>query len=204
MAAEATREGPAAIEVRGLELGYGGRPVLREVDFDVRPGSIFVIMGPSGCGKSTLLKSMIGLIEPAAGEVLHWGEPFTRAAPEQRARMLRRCGVVYQKSALWSSMTLSENIELVLEEYTSLSPAERREMARLKLALVGLRGAEDDLPSQVSGGMQKRAALARALALDPPCSCSTSPVRASTRSTRSSWTSWWSSCARAWARRSSS
>jgi phospholipid/cholesterol/gamma-HCH transport system ATP-binding protein len=124
-------------------------------------------MGGSGCGKSTLLKHMIGLLEPAAGDVLFEGRSFTRADPETRSRILRRIGVLYQKGALWSSMTLAENIALVLEEYTDLPDAEVRELASLKLALVGLAGFEHYYPSEVSGGMQKRAGLARAMALDP-------------------------------------
>jgi phospholipid/cholesterol/gamma-HCH transport system ATP-binding protein len=124
-------------------------------------------MGGSGCGKSTLLRHLIGLNEPATGEILYGSESFTRAAPERRQQMLRRFGVLYQSGALWSSMTLAENVGLPLGEYTSLSPPEIREVAALKLALVGLKGFEDFYPSQISGGMQKRAGLARAMALDP-------------------------------------
>jgi phospholipid/cholesterol/gamma-HCH transport system ATP-binding protein len=110
---------------------------------------------------------MVGLLEPAHGEVLYRDRSFTRADPKERDRMLRRVGILYQRNALWSSMTLTENVSLPLREYTGLSDADVREVARLKLALVGLRGFEDYLPSQISGGMQKRAALARAMALDP-------------------------------------
>ncbi len=158
---------PPHIEVQGLTMAYGERVIQRDVSFTVGRGDVFVIMGGSGCGKSTLLKHMIGLIEPAAGEILYGGQSFTRAGPETRERFLRRVGVTYQKGALWSSMTLAENIALVLEEYSALSSGEIRELARLKLALVGLRGFEDYHPSEISGGMQKRAALARAMALDP-------------------------------------
>ena len=133
----------------------------------MRRGSVFVVMGGSGSGKSVLVRHMLGLLEPARGEVLYNGESFTGAEPEQRAEMLRRVGILYQRNALWSSMTLAENIALPLQEYTDLSEAEIREIAELKLALVGLRGFEDYMPSQISGGMQKRAALARAMALDP-------------------------------------
>jgi phospholipid/cholesterol/gamma-HCH transport system ATP-binding protein len=110
---------------------------------------------------------MVGLLEPAHGEVYYRDQSFTRAGPKERDRMLRRIGILYQRNALWSSMTLTENVSLPLQEYTDLSDADVREVARLKLALVGLRGFEDYLPNQISGGMQKRAALARAMALDP-------------------------------------
>jgi phospholipid/cholesterol/gamma-HCH transport system ATP-binding protein len=124
-------------------------------------------MGGSGCGKSTLLRHLVGLKEPAKGEIWYGTENFTRADLERRELMLRRFGVLYQSGALWSSMTLAENIGLPLGEFTELSAAEIREVAALKLALVGLKGFEDYYPSQISGGMQKRAGLARAMALDP-------------------------------------
>ena len=140
---------------------------MRGLDFQVRQGAVFIVMGASGSGKSVLLRNMVGLLEPAHGEVYYRDQSFTRAGPEERARMLRRIGILYQRNALWSSMTLTENVSLPLREYTDLSDADVREVARLKLALVGLRGFEDYLPDQISGGMQKRAALARAMALDP-------------------------------------
>jgi len=155
------------IAVRHLTMAYGDHVVMRDLNFTVKRGEVFIIMGGSGCGKSTLLRHMIGLIEPAAGEVLYDGQSFTKAGPEQREAMLRRFGVLYQGGALWSSMTLAENIGLPLGEFTDLSPAEIREVAALKLALVGLSGFEDFYPSEISGGMQKRAGLARAMALDP-------------------------------------
>jgi phospholipid/cholesterol/gamma-HCH transport system ATP-binding protein len=124
-------------------------------------------MGASGCGKSTLLRHLIGLNEPARGEIWYGDECFTKAEPERRQAMLRRFGVLYQSGALWSSMTLAENVGLPLGEYTDLTPAQIREIASLKLGLVGLKGFEDFYPSQISGGMQKRAGLARAMALDP-------------------------------------
>ncbi len=158
---------PAAISVRGLTMAYGDYVVMRDLDFDIHPGDIFIIMGGSGCGKSTLLRNMVGLEEPAAGEVFHGGKSFTRADEIERRRMLRSFGVMYQGGALWTAMTLAENVGLPLGEYTELSAAEIREVAVLKLALVGLRGFEDHLPSEISGGMQKRAAIARAMALDP-------------------------------------
>ena len=155
------------VEVEGLRLSYPGRTILRDVSFTVGRGDIFVIMGGSGCGKSTLLRSMVGLLEPDAGDVAYAGTSFTRAERDERARMLRRFGVLYQRGALWSSRTLAENVALVLEEYTSLGPAEIREVASFKLALVGLSGYEDRMPDELSGGMQKRAGIARAMALDP-------------------------------------
>jgi phospholipid/cholesterol/gamma-HCH transport system ATP-binding protein len=157
----------AHVEVRDLTLAFGDFVLLRDLNFSVRRGSVFVIMGGSGSGKSVLVRHMLGLLEPARGEVFYNGRSFTRADPQQRDEMLRRVGILYQRNALWSSMTLAENVALPLREYTRLSPAEIREVAALKLALVGLRGFEDFTPSQISGGMQKRAALARAMALDP-------------------------------------
>lgn len=155
------------IEVRDLTMAFGDFVLMRDLNFSVRRGSVFVVMGGSGSGKSVLVRHMLGLLEPAHGEVFYNGESFTRAEPELRAEMLRRVGILYQRNALWSSMSLAENIALPLQEYTDLSEAEIREIAELKLALVGLRGFEDYMPSQISGGMQKRAALARAMALDP-------------------------------------
>jgi phospholipid/cholesterol/gamma-HCH transport system ATP-binding protein len=155
------------IEVRDLTIAYGDREVLRDVSLTVGRGDIFVIMGGSGSGKSTLLRTMIGLIEPTLGDVSYSGRSFTEAEPTERAGFLRRFGVLYQQGALWSSMTLAENIGLVLGEYTSLSPEEIREVAAFKLALVGLSGYEDAMPGELSGGMQKRAGIARAMALDP-------------------------------------
>jgi phospholipid/cholesterol/gamma-HCH transport system ATP-binding protein len=159
--------GEAHITVRDLTLAYGERVVLRDLDFTIERGKIFVLMGGSGCGKSTVLRSLIGLLEPASGDVSYGTTSFTKAAPQVRDRILRRAGVLYQSAALWSSMTLAENVGLPLGEYTALSPAEIGEVASLKLALVGLRGFEGYYPSEISGGMQKRAGLARAIALDP-------------------------------------
>ena len=148
-------------------MAFGDFVLMKDLDFSVRRGEVFVVMGGSGSGKSVLVRHMLGLLEPAHGEVLYDGESFTAASPERRAAMLRKVGILYQRNALWSSMSLAENVALPLEEYTELGAAEIREIAELKLALVGLRGFEDYLPSQISGGMQKRAALARAMALDP-------------------------------------
>src|SRR5215472_1113207 len=155
------------IIVRGLTMAYGSFVLMRDLNFIVRRGDIFIIMGGSGCGKSTLLRHLIGLIEPAKGEILYGDVNFTKADQTQREALLRRFGVLYQSGALWSSMTLAENVELPLAEFTDLTPSQLREIASLKLALVGLKGFEDFYPSQISGGMQKRAGLARAIALDP-------------------------------------
>jgi phospholipid/cholesterol/gamma-HCH transport system ATP-binding protein len=160
-------EGEDRVTVRGLTMAFGDFVVMHDLDFTVKRGSIFFIIGGSGCGKSTLLRHMIGLNEPAKGEVLYDDVNFTTASPEEREQMRRRFGVLYQSGALWSSMTLAENVGLPLGEFTRLSPEEIDEVAALKLALVGLRGFEDYFPSEISGGMQKRAGLARAMALDP-------------------------------------
>jgi phospholipid/cholesterol/gamma-HCH transport system ATP-binding protein len=148
-------------------MAYGSFVLMRDLNFTVRRGDIFIIMGGSGCGKSTLLRHLIGLVEPAKGEISYGSINFTKADEAQRAALLRRFGVTYQGGALWSSMTLAENIMLPLEEFTDLTAPQLREIACLKLALVGLKGFEDFYPSQISGGMQKRAGLARAIALDP-------------------------------------
>ena len=159
--------GEPHIIVRDLTMAFGDFVVMRNLNFTVKRGDVFVIMGGSGCGKSTLLNHLIGLLEPATGEILYGDFNFTEASPEAREKMLRRFGVLYQGGALWSSMTLAQNIGLPLEEFTDLSPREIRAIASIKLSLVGLRGFEDYYPSQISGGMQKRAGLARAMALDP-------------------------------------
>jgi phospholipid/cholesterol/gamma-HCH transport system ATP-binding protein len=156
-----------AITVRQMTMAYGSFVLMRHLDFVVEQGDIFIIMGGSGCGKSTVLRHLIGLKEPAAGEILYGKVNFTHASPEEREKLLRRFGVLYQGGALWSSMTLAENIGLPLGEFTDLNPAQIREIAALKLALVGLKGFEDFFPNQISGGMQKRAGIARAMALDP-------------------------------------
>ena len=155
------------IEVRDLEMVYGARIIQRNLNLAVQAGDIFVIMGPSGSGKSTLLRHMIGLVPPARGDVFYDGASFWTADTNDRQRMLRRVGVLYQDGALWSSMTLAENVRLPVEQFTDLPPASIRGIASLKLALVGLAGFEDLYPSEVSGGMRKRAGLARAMALDP-------------------------------------
>ena len=157
----------AQITAHDLAVGYEGKPILEHLDFVVDPGEIFIVMGGSGSGKSTLLRNLVGLAEPLGGEIRYGGDSFTEAGPDERREIARRFGVLFQSSALWSAMTLAENVSLPIEEFTELDAAEVREVARLKLALVGLRGFEDFYPSQISGGMQKRAGLARAMALDP-------------------------------------
>ncbi len=158
---------PAMIEVSNLVMAYGDRVVQRDLSFTVQQQDIFIIMGMNGCGKSTLLRHLIGLQRPAAGEVVYDGDDFWNLSEEERQRIMRRFGVLYQSDALWSSMTLAENIALPLEEYTKFSRGEITDLVSLKLALVGLAGYEDYYPGAISGGMKKRAGLARAMALDP-------------------------------------
>ena len=155
------------IEVRDLTMEFGNFVVMRDLNFSVRHREIFIIMGGSGSGKSTLLRHLLGLQEPANGSIWYKGIDFTAADSDTREAIRRRFGVLYQSGALWTSMTLAENVGLPLAQFTDLKPAEIREIASLKLALVGLKGFEDYYPSQISGGMQKRAGVARAIALDP-------------------------------------
>lgn len=155
------------VRVRGLTVGYAGQAVLRDIGFDVRRGEIFMILGGSGSGKSTLLKNMIGLYPAMAGEVLIGGEDIVRARGADRERILRKFGVMYQGGALFGSMSLENNVALPLEEWTRLPADARALLARLKLQQVGLGEFANYLPSEISGGMQKRAAVARAMALDP-------------------------------------
>ncbi len=157
----------AHIVVRDLEMAYGTFVVQRDLNFTIRRGEVFVIMGDSGCGKSTLLRHMVGLKHPAKGKIFYGTVSFWDVAAEERDRLMRKAGILYQSGALWSSMTLAENVALPLEEYTELDRGEIQEMISLKLALVGLAGFEDFYPSEISGGMRKRAGLARAMALDP-------------------------------------
>lgn len=158
---------PPQITVRDLTMAFGSFVLMRDLNFTVEKGDVFIIMGGSGCGKSTLLNHLVGLLQPAAGEILYGERNFTKAGDAEREQMLRGFGVLYQSGALWSSMTLAENICLPLQQYTEMDADERREVASLKLALVGLKGFEDYYPNEISGGMQKRAGLARAMALDP-------------------------------------
>src|SRR5262245_57735053 len=158
---------PPRIHVTGLTMAYGSFVIQRDLDFLVERGEVFVIMGGSGSGKSTLLNHMVGLKEPARGDVEYDGESFWAATPEARDRLRRRLGVSFQSGALWSSMTLAENVGLPLQTFTRLPARQIREIVSLKLALVGLSGFEEFYPSEVSGGMLKRAGVARAMALDP-------------------------------------
>ena len=155
------------VEVRDLTMAYGDTIIQRDLTFSVERSEIFVIMGDSGGGKSTLMRHMIGLRRPARGEVLYQGEAFWAADDDERDALKQRFGVLYQSAALWSSMTLAENISVPLVETRGLTSEEAAEVASLKLALVGLAGFEDYHPSEISGGMAKRAGLARAMALDP-------------------------------------
>jgi phospholipid/cholesterol/gamma-HCH transport system ATP-binding protein len=155
------------IEIRDLTMAYGSFVVMRDINAKVRRGEVFVIMGGSGCGKSTLLRHMIGLKQPSQGDIFYDGVPFWKSDEEVRQQRLRTFGVLFQGGALWSSMTLAENIGLPLGEFTDLPASDITDIARLKLALVGLKGFEDYYPAEISGGMCKRAGLARALALDP-------------------------------------
>ncbi|UCD34190.1 MAG: ATP-binding cassette domain-containing protein [Nitrospiraceae bacterium] len=160
-------QGKPHIAVQDLTMAFGSFVVQRDLTFTINKGDIFVIMGGSGCGKSTLLRHMVGLQRPAQGRVLYDGKSFWDADAEEQEGLKRRFGILYQSGALWSSMTLAENVALPLEEYTGLTRDQIREMVSLKLSLVGLAGFEDYYPSEISGGMKKRAGLARAMALDP-------------------------------------
>lgn len=155
------------IEVRNLTMAYGDFVIQKDLNFSVKRGDVFVIMGGSGCGKSTLLKIMIGLKRPATGDVYYDGKAFWAAGDVEQAATKRQFGTLFQSGALWSSMTLAENIGLALQQYTELSAVEIRDVAAYKLMLVGLAGFEDYYPNEISGGMRKRAGLARAMALDP-------------------------------------
>ncbi len=154
------------IEVRHLDLNYDDHIVMRDLNFRINKGDIFIVMGGSGCGKSTLLKVLTGLKEPEKGEVLYDGKNFWEDESEQQ-KIMRRFGVLYQGGALWSSFTLGENVALPLQLYSKLSASQVRQMVELKLSLVGLGGYADFYPSEISGGMRKRASLARAIAFDP-------------------------------------
>jgi phospholipid/cholesterol/gamma-HCH transport system ATP-binding protein len=153
--------------IRNLTMAYGEVVIQRDLNFQVSQGEIFIIMGGSGCGKSTLLRHLIGLMEPAQGEILIEGQDIWQISPRERNRIISHTGILYQGGALWSSMTLAENIAVPLTEHTALTEEQVSEVVSYKLALVGLAGFEDYYPSELSGGMQKRAGLARAIALDP-------------------------------------
>ena len=155
------------ITVQDMTMAYGDFVIQRDLNFTINRGDVFIVMGGSGCGKSTIMRGLIGLKQPAQGKVFYENVSFWDTDPDERELMMRNFGVSYQSGALWSSMTLAENVALPLSEYTDLSPSDIREVCSLKLSLVGLAGFEEFYPSEISGGMQKRAALARAMALDP-------------------------------------
>lgn len=155
------------ITVRNLTMAYGSFVVMKDLNFTINRRDIFIIMGGSGCGKSTLMKIMVGLKEPANGQIFYNDLNFWETDLAARKNMMKHIGILYQYGALWSSMTLGENVAFPLEEYTELTSHQIRELVSLKLAMVGLAGFEDFYPSEISGGMRKRAALARAIALDP-------------------------------------
>ena len=155
------------IKAENLTVAYGDFVLLKDINFEVRKGDIFIIMGASGGGKSSLLRVLTGLMPAAGGSVWIGGIDFTAATPQQRSLIMQKSGILYQGGALFSSMTLAENVALPLQQYSDYSPSMIREIVSLKLALVGLSGFEEFYPSEISGGMKKRAGLARALALDP-------------------------------------
>ncbi len=157
----------AVITGHKLSVGYGSKVLLKDADFEVKKGDIFIIMGGSGCGKSSLLKVLTGLMLPLGGTFKLFGKDFNQALPQEQLSLRQKTGILYQSGALFSSMTLAENVSMPLTQYTNYSPETIDELVRLKLALVGLAGYEDYYPSEISGGMKKRAGLARALALDP-------------------------------------
>jgi phospholipid/cholesterol/gamma-HCH transport system ATP-binding protein len=155
------------ITVSDLTMAYGDFVIQKDLNFSINHGDIFIVMGPSGCGKSTLMRHLIGLKKPVRGKIFYNDIDFWAADPDTRNMIIRKCGILYQSGALWSSMNLAENVALPLEEYTNLSERDIQEVVSLKLSLVGLAGYEKFYPSEISGGMRKRAGLARAMALDP-------------------------------------
>lgn len=163
----AVAKGASLIHVEGLTIAYGSFVLMHGIECVINKGDIFVIMGGSGCGKTTLMRAMIGLKAPAKGRVLYGKTSFWDADEATRTRLVQSMGVLYQQGALWSSMTLAENVALPIGEYTDLTAAEIKDLVSFKLALVGLAGFDDYYPSEISGGMRKRAGLARAIALDP-------------------------------------
>jgi len=161
--------GEPIIQVNGVAQRFGSRTIFRDVSFTVNRGEIFVILGGSGCGKSTLMKQLIGLLRPSAGRIGIFGRTITGANGEAALHgVQRRMGVMFQSGALFGSMTLLENVILPLEMFTDLPPEGREAVARVKLGLVGLGDAAPLMPSEISGGMARRAGIARAMALDPP------------------------------------
>jgi phospholipid/cholesterol/gamma-HCH transport system ATP-binding protein len=157
----------AIIRVENFTAAYDGTVVIDDISFEVKRGEVFVILGGSGSGKSTVMKHMIGLYKPASGRILIDGQDIASAEGSERLGILRKFGVMYQRGALFGSMTLLENVRLPLEEFTDLPPSAMDLIAMMKLMLVGLNGFENYMPAELSGGMQKRAAIARAMVLDP-------------------------------------
>lgn len=157
----------ALIEVKNMSIGYGDFVLLENANYQINQGDIFIIMGGSGCGKSSMLRVLTGLVKPQKGSIIIDGTDITEADDDKLQRIREKSGILYQSGALFTSMTLAENIALPLQQYSNYSPSTIKELASLKLALVGLAGFEDFYPSEISGGMKKRAGLARALALDP-------------------------------------
>ena len=182
----------AHIEVRDLTMAYGEFVVQHDLNFVVQKGDIFIIMGGNGCGKTTLMRALVGLQRPAAGTVYYDGEDFWNVSVQDRERLKRRLGVMFQGGALWSSLTLAENVALPLHEYTSLADERIREIVSFKLALVGLAGFEEFYPAELSGGMRKRAGLA-CLLIVPPCSGNDAPLhrRCERPVAGSRWQSWY-------------
>jgi len=164
---EASKPPPPVLRVENLEMRYGSTLIQKDLNFEIAKGDIFIIMGGSGCGKSTLLKHLIGLVRPAAGRVMYGQTDYWAANEQDRANIMQNIGILYQQGALWSSLTIAENVGVPLQEYTDLSPKDIKDLCAFKLQLVGLAGFDDYYPSEISGGMRKRAALARAIALDP-------------------------------------
>lgn len=162
-----TSDSPIIIQVRNLSAGYGDEIIIRNVSFDVRQGEVFAILGRSGCGKTTLFKAMIGLLEPMEGSITIDGDEVVPVAEGGADRFLRKIGVLFQSGALFTSLTLAENVAVPLQQYTTLPETTIQQLVLMKLAEVGLNGYERYLPSELSGGMQKRGALARAMAVDP-------------------------------------
>lgn len=157
----------ASVSFKNIQKAFGKVKVIHGIGFDIADGEFVVLVGPSGCGKSTLLRHLVGLMEPSKGRILYDGQDFTAAGSEERAGFIKRFGVMYQWGALWSSLTLGENIAMLIEEAGKLPPKTVRDLVAYKLSLVGLAGYEDYYPAQLSGGMKKRAGIARAMALDP-------------------------------------
>lgn len=164
----AGRAAQVLVQAIGLQVAHGDQVVLHGLDFDIRAGEVLVILGASGCGKSSLLRDLVGLGRPHAGRVLLDGQDLHAASAAQGRLLRQRFGVMFQAGALWSALSVGDNLMLPLRLFSSLPPAAQARQARLKLALVGLEGSFDLMPAQLSGGMRKRAALARALVLDPP------------------------------------